>query len=68
MAQFDISAHISDGTKLEWLTLPDLGEHPLDVESQVRKAAMQMFGDAVYLKYWTHSVASNGYIVVQMHA
>ena len=36
MAQFNIDAHLSDGKSLQWLALPDVGEHPLDVEVQVR--------------------------------
>lgn len=68
MAQFNIDSHISDGKKLEWLALPDAGEHPLDVEAQVRAAAMKKFGDFVYFNHWGRTVASNGYVTVQMHA
>lgn len=68
MAQFNIDAHLSDGKSLQWLALPDIGEHPLDVEAQVRQAAMQKFGQAVYFNHWSRTVASNGYITVRMHA
>lgn len=27
MAQFNIDAHLSDGKSLQWLALPDVGEH-----------------------------------------
>lgn len=68
MAQFNIDSHISTGKALEWLALPDVGEHPLDVESKVRKAATEKFGPAAYFSHWSRTVASNGYITVRMHA
>lgn len=68
MAQFNIDAHMSDGKSLQWLALPDVGEHPLDVEAQVRKAAMQKFGQAAYFNHWTRTSHSNGYITVRMFA
>ena len=68
MAQFNIDAHLSDGKSLQWLALPDVGEHRLDVESKVRQAAMQKFGQAVYFNHWQSRTASNGYITVRMHA
>ena len=67
MAQFNVDSHISNGKRLEWLALPDKGECPLDVEAQVRKAAMQKFGDSVYFNGWRSVVAGNGFITVQMH-
>jgi len=68
MAQFNIDAHLSDGKSLRWLALPDVGEHALDVEAQVRKEAMKKFGDAVYFNHWDRVVASNGYVTVRMQA
>lgn len=68
MAQFNIDAHLSDGKSLQWLALPDVGEHPLDVEDAVRKAAIEKFGAGVYFKHWTRTTASNGYITVRMYA
>lgn len=68
MAQFNIDAHLSDGKSLQWLALPDIGEHPLDVEAQVRQAAMKKFGQTVYFNHWNRTVASNGYITVRMFA
>ena len=68
MAQFNIDAHLSDGKSLQWLALPDVGEHPLDVEAQVRQAAMKKFGQAVYFNHRNRTVVSNGYITVRMFA
>ena len=68
MAQFYIDGHISDGKKLEWLALPGAGETPQDVEAAVRKEAMVKFGQAAFFNRWGHTVASNGYVVVTMHA
>lgn len=68
MAQFNIDSHLSNGKHLDWLVLPDAGENPLDVEAQVRQAAMKKFGQAVYFNHWERVVASNGYITVRMHA
>ena len=68
MAQFNIDSHLSTGRTLEWLALPDVGEHPLDVESKVRQAAMEKFGKNVFFNHWSRTLASNGYITVRMHA
>ena len=68
MAQFNIDSHLSDGKSLRWLALPDLGEHPLDVEAAVRQEAIKKYGQAVFFNRWTRTVASNGYITVRMHA
>ncbi|ATR83804.1 hypothetical protein CS390_15275 [Pseudomonas sp. HLS-6] len=68
MAQFNIDSHIGNGKRLEWLALPDRGETVESIVIAVRRAAMKKFGDAVWLKRWTHVVASNGFVTVQMHA
>lgn len=68
MAQFDIDLNISDGNRLEWLALPDDGETPQEVEAAVRKEAMAKFGQAAFFNRWSHTVASNGYVVVTMYA
>lgn len=66
MAQFNIDAHLSDGKKLEWLTLPSAGETAQQIVTQVKQAAMTKFGIEAYLARWSHAVASNGYVTVQM--
>lgn len=66
MAQFNIDSHLSDGKSLQWLALPDLGEHPLDVEAAVRQEAIKKYGQAVFFNHWTRTVASNGFITVRM--
>lgn len=40
MAQFNIDAHLSDGKRLEWLALADVGERPDAVLQQVKQAAI----------------------------
>ena len=67
MAQFNIESSLSNGERLDWLALPDVGENPMDVEAEVRKAARKKFGDNVYFNWWDHVVASNGYVTVRMH-
>lgn len=67
MAQFNIDAHLSNGKQLEWLALPDAGEKLDEVVERVRLAAMQKFGPRVLVARWSRTVASNGYVSVQMH-
>lgn len=68
MAQFNIDAHLSNGKRMDWLALPEGKERPDDVLNQVRRAAMEKFGQAVYFNHWNRTVASNGYITVRMFA
>jgi hypothetical protein len=68
MAQFNIDAHLSNGKRLEWLALPDIGEHPLDVEVQVRQAAIKKFGAATFFNRWERQTVGGGYIKVFMYA
>lgn len=67
MAQFNIDAHLSDRSCLEWLAIPDAGEKVDDVVEKVRHAAMRKFGPRALVARWSRVVASNGYITVQMH-
>ena len=68
MAQFNIDAHLSTGSRLDWLAAPGERESVQQVVSQVRRAAIEKFGPSVFFKKFTHVVASNGYITVSMHA
>ncbi|MFV3380321.1 hypothetical protein [Pseudomonas sp. NY15354] len=68
MAQFYIDNHLSNGKRLEWLALPDLGEPVESVVQQVKQAAINKFGGIVYFNRWEHVVASNGYVTVRMYA
>jgi hypothetical protein len=68
MARFNIDSHLSNGRRLDWLALPDKGETAQQVVSKVKQAAVDKFGASVFFKKWTHVVASNGYVTVQMHA
>lgn len=68
MAQFNIDAHLSNGKRIDWLALPEGKERPDDVLNQVRRAAMEKFGDAIRFNRWERVVASNGYVTVRMHA
>lgn len=68
MAQFDIDLHLSNGKRLEWLALPEASEHPDDVMSKVKQAAIDKFGAAVFFNHWERVVASNGHITVRMYA
>lgn len=68
MAQFNIDASLSNGKRLNWLAVADRGESPADVVCELRRAAERKFGAIVRTKRWTHQVASNGYITVQMFA
>lgn len=67
MAQFNIDSHVSDGKRLDWLALPDQGESVTDTVTQVKQAAMAKFGIDAFLARWSHVVASNGFVTVQMH-
>jgi hypothetical protein len=68
MARFNIDSSLSNGKRLDWLAAPDVGDTADSIVIEVRRAAMKKFGDCVWLKRWTHVVASNGYVTVQMHA
>lgn len=67
MAQFDIDATLSNGKRIDWLALPDEGEAPEQAVKQVKRAACEKFGMPAFLAAWTHVVATNGYVTVQMH-
>ena len=67
MAQFNIDAHLSDGTRLQWLAIAEHDESLQRVASQVKQAASRKFGPIVLLKRWTVLRASNGAITVTLH-
>jgi hypothetical protein len=68
MANFNIDSSLSNGQRLDWLAAPNKGETVEQVVIQVRRAAMQKFGNDVWFNNWTHVVACNGFVTVQMHA
>ncbi|WP_286974968.1 hypothetical protein [Pseudomonas sp.] len=68
MAQFNIDSSLSNGQSLDWLVLPGSGDTVDSIVIEVRRAAMKKFGDGVWFNRWTHVVASNGFVTVQMHA
>lgn len=68
MAQFNINAHLSNGKRLEWLALPEGKEWPDDVMNQVRRAAIEKFGGAVFFNLWERQTVGGGYIKVFMYA
>ncbi|MBX9754784.1 MAG: hypothetical protein K2X80_08525 [Pseudomonadaceae bacterium] len=68
MANFNIDSSLSNGKRLDWLAAPNKGETVEQVVIQVRQAAMKKFGNGVWFNRWTHVVACNGFVTVQMHA